>query len=439
MTNARSLLRGGVNPPDDRLLSRAAPIGNAALPAIAVIPMLQHAGAPARCLVKPGDLVSEGMLIGRAEGAQCANVHSSIPGRVLEVKEISMPGGLASLAAVIELGGAFERSGRPRGAMEWKGLSRVDLLGKIQAAGIVGLGGRCVPTHQKLMRAPGRRVSLFVASGVDCEPTLSAAHALMRDRAREIVEGMRICQSLLDAARVVLAVGQDAEGLVEEYGRLFAATDLQCDIAVLPSRYPQGNEQLILASLDGSGVLSPTSPESVVLHAGTLYAVYEAVVFDKPLMERVLTVAGTPVAGPRNLKVRLGTPIGELFEECGGLSFDPGKIVVGGPMRGVPVDSPGVPVTKGTTGVVAFTRREARERREWPCINCGSCVDACPWGLVPARLYKLIRQGSVASAAGEGLSRCTECGCCAFACPSHLRLVPMLHSGLRALEDKADA
>ena len=169
--------------------------------------------------------------------------------------------------------------------------------------------------------------------------------------------------------------------------------------------------------------------DSVVLNIGTLYAIFEAVVNDWPLIERVLTVTGSPVAVPRNLKVRLGTRIGDLFEECGGLTGSVGKVVVGGPMRGLAVDSLDTPVTKALTGVMAFTAQEARVRTEWPCINCGDCVEACPWDLVPTRLYKLIKKEDFSAAEREGLSRCTECGCCAFACPSHIPLVHVLRGG----------
>ena len=431
MTHANSLPRGGVNPPDSSLISREAPIANAVVPSVAVIPMLQHMGRAAVCVVKPGDLVREGMLIGRADGVRSANVHSSIPGRVVEVRRLALSEGAPCDAVVIELGGEFDRSGRARTLRGWEKLSRIDLLGKIQSAGVVGLGGELVPTHLKLAVTPNRPGSLLVANGIDCEPSLSADYALMREKPGEIVEALRICQTLVGAARVVIALGEDAEGLVPEFERALKRTGLQCEIALMPSRYPQGNEQLVLSSLDGARPSGPRAA-SLVLNVATLYAVYEAVVMDAPLIERVVTVTGAPVAAPRNLKARLGTPVADLFDDCGGLSTQPGKIVVGGPMRGVAIASLDVPVTKGTTGVTAFAGAEARTRREWPCIHCGICVEVCPWDLVPTRLHKLIQQGEVETAMREGLGRCTECGCCAFACPSHIPLVDILRTGKRS-------
>lgn len=428
MTHARSLPKGGVNPPDSSLISRAAAIANAVVPSIAVIPMLQHAGPAAVCVVKPGDFVREGMLIGKADGVRSANVHSSIPGRVVEVRRFTSHQWAPCDAVVVELGGEFDKSGKPLTLHGWENLSRADLLGRIQSAGVVGLGGELVPTHLKLAMTPGRVVSLFVANGIDCEPSLSADYALMREKPNEIVEALRICQSLVGAGRVVLALSEEAEDLVSEFERARKRANAQYEIVLMPSRYPRGNEQLVLSSLDGEQPAG-SHASSVVLNVATLFAVYEAVVMSKPLIERVLTVTGRPVAAPRNLKARLGTPVGDLFDDCGGLTTEPGKIVLGGPMRGVAIASLDVPVTKGTAGVTAFAGAEAKPRKEWPCIRCGICVEVCPWDLVPTRLYKLIQQGDIGTAMSEGLARCTECGCCAFACPSHIPLVDILRAG----------
>ena len=438
MTNTKNLTRGGVNPPDDRAISGAAAIVNAAVPSVAVIPLLQHAGRPARCVVKAGDVVREGMLIGAADGQYSANVHSSIPGKVREVRQITAHGGRPSEAVVVELGGEFEKSGKRQGVRGWDNLSRGDLLARVHAGGIVGLGGHLLPTHLKLKDRAGVKPSLLVANGVGSEPSLSADFALMREKPKEIAEGLRICRSLTDCGRLVLAVGEEADGLVPGFERAFRELGMECEIALLSSRYPQGNEQLIVASIEGAPSPVPTTSSTVVLNVGTLLAVYEAVVLDRPFIERVLTVTGSPVREPRNLKVRLGTRIGDLFDDCGGLSAEPGKIVIGGPMRGIAIDTLEVPVTKGTAGVMVFAGADARTPTEWPCIRCGSCVEACPWDLVPTRLYKLIQQGELATARKEGLARCTECGCCAYACPSHIPLSAVLRGGKLALKRESD-
>jgi len=431
MTYPTRLPRGGVDPPAEILVPRGSGIENAAIPSRALIPLLQHSGKPALCLVKLGDSVREGMLIGKADGSHSANVHASIPGVVVEVRDLPLPSGEVCIAVAIELGGEFETSGKPRTRREWTSLSRLELLDRIRRAGVVGLGGGSLPTHLKLTVPPGSSSSILVANGVDSEPSLCADDALLREKASDIVEGLRICQALLTPARTVIALGEHSEDLAAEYERLVSQEGLRVEVVVLPSRYPHGHEQLVLAALGGS----PPGDErsATVLNVGTLYAVFEAVVLEKPLIERVLTVTGFPVSSPRNLKVRFGTGIRDLLEECGGLRSEAAKIVMGGPMRGVSVDSLDLPVTKGTSGIVAFGGREARRRTELPCINCGSCIEACPWGLVPTRLSKLVRMGNAVAAAREGLSRCTECGCCAYSCPSRIPLVAVLREGKRAL------
>ena len=422
------LPRGGVNPPSETLVPPESGIANAAVPLRALIPLLQHSGKPAICLVKPGDRVGEGMLIGKADGSRSANVHASIPGIVVEVRDHCLPDGEVCTAVAIELGGEFETSGRPRQPREWEKLSRLDLLDRIRAAGVVGLGGASLPTHLKLAVTPGSSSSILVANGVESEPSLCADAAILREKASEIVEGLRICQTLLTPARTVIALGEDSAGLVRELEDLIRLKGMKGEVAVLPSRYPHGHEQLVLSAVGGGDGAAATD-----VNVAALYAVFEAGVLDKPLIERVLTVTGSPLLHPRNLKVRIGTRIGDLLDECGGLAPGPVKIVMGGPMRGVSVDSLDVPVTKGTSGIVAFAGAAARQAAELPCIRCGSCIEACPWDLVPTRLFKLIRLGDAAAAEREGLSKCTECGCCAYACPSRIPLVAVLRDGKRAL------
>ena len=431
MTYPTKLPRGGVDPPAEILVPRGSGITNAAVPSRALIPLLQHAGKTALCLVKPGDRVREGMLIGKADGSRSANVHASIPGIVIEVRDHLLPTGELCAAVAIELGGEFDTSGKPRSRREWESLSRLDLLDRIRGGGVVGLGGGSIPTHLKLAVSPGSSSSLLVANGVECEPSLCADDALLREKASDMMEGLRICQALLTPARTVIALGEHSEDLVPEFERLVRQKAMKVDVAVLPSRYPYGHEQLVLVAL---GCRPPGSESSAtVLNVATLYAVFEAVVLDKPLFERVLTITGSAVRHPRNLKVRFGTSIGDLLEECGGLGSEAAKIVMGGPMRGVSIDSLDLPVTKGTSGIIAFGGPAALQKTELPCIRCGSCIEACPWDLVPTRLSKLVRVGEAATADREGLSRCTECGCCAYACPSRIPLVAVLREGKRAL------
>ena len=425
---------GGVNPPSVELSPGG--ISNASIPAFALIPMLQHAGQPARCLVRPGDRVQEGMLIGKAEGAGSANVHASIPGTVMRVSEVKGADGTASIAALIEFGGEFDRTGKPSAPTDWEKVPRAELLGRIRSCGVVGLGGGLLPTHLKLSPEPERRTVFLVANGIECEPSLHADVSLMREKSRQIFVGMRICQRILEAARMVLAISEASR---EELEPLFREASAGHDLAIiaLPGTYPQGHEDLVKTSVlaraslsNGNGPGGGTAA-CIILNVATLYAVFEAAVMQRPLIERFVTVTGSAVRRPGVLKVRIGTRLGDLFEECGGLTEQPGKVVVGGPMRGISVTSLDFPVTKGVAGVIAFTREEAHPGFQLPCIRCGACVEACPWELVPTRLNKLVERGHIETALAEGLSSCTECGCCAYACPSRIPLVATLRQGKR--------
>jgi len=428
MTDTTKLPKGGVNPPTELPGPRDHAIVNAALPNRAIIPMLQHVGRPAICTVKRGDTVSEGMLIGRADGPQSANVHASVPGVVAAITEIMLASGERCEAVHIDLGGSFQTSGKPRTARPWKSLGAPELLERIRAAGVVGLGGGAFPTHLKLARTPGT-CTLLAANGLDCEPSLGADDALLREKAPEIVEGIHICQALLSPGRTVLAVSECSADLVPELERVIRDAGVPAQVVVLPARYPQGHEQLVVAALEGRP--PRRDPSSVAVNVATLYAMFEAVVLGRPLIDRVLTVTGTTVARPHNLKARLGTRVGDLLEECGMDPARTAKVVLGGPMRGVTVDSLDLPVTKATLGIVAFSRDEAKAPRETACIRCGSCIEVCPWDLNPTRLYKLIRMGDDSQAAVEGLGRCTECGCCSYACPSRIPLSAVLGDGRR--------
>jgi electron transport complex protein RnfC len=436
MTNTTKLPKGGVNPPVELPGPRDPGIANAALPNRATIPLLQHAGRPAIRLVKPGDVVSEGMLVGKADGPRSANVHSSVPGVVAEIREITLSSGERCEALEIDLGGSFDTSGRPRTRRPWQNLPRADLLERIRSAGVVGLGGGGLPTHLKLTPPPGGSCSLLAANGLDCEPSLGADDALLREKPAEIVEGLRICQLLLSPARTVLAVGERSEDLVQDLERTVQQAGMDAQVVALPARYPQGHEQLVVAALEGRP--PGADPSCTALNVATLLAVYEAVVLDKPLIQRVLTVTGSTVAHPRNLKVRLGTRVSDLLDECGGDLAQTGKVVMGGPMRGVSISSLDLPVTKRTLGVVTFSTAEARPLQEAACIRCGTCIEVCPWGLEPTRLFKLIRMGEEVQAGREGLGRCTECGCCSYACPSRIPLSAILGEGRRRILGPGD-
>jgi electron transport complex protein RnfC len=420
---------GGVHPHDYKSMANQVPIRNAPIPAVAVIPMSQHMGAPAECLVQSGDSVREGMLIGKATGPFSANVHCSIPGTVKEISELYLPNGIRSKAVVVELEGEFDRSGKSSETVDWKDASGQELLAMIRESGIVGLGGATFPTPIKFSVREGNQVEFFVVNGVECEPFLCADHRLMIEKTEELLTGIEIVRRVLKPAQVIVGIEENKPDAIELMQR---ATEGRCRVVPLKVKYPQGDEKQLLKALIGREVPSgglPLDIGAVVSNAGTVFAIYEAVALGKPLIERIVTVTGPVVARPGNFKVRLGTPLSVLIEECGGFLEPPGKVVAGGPMMGFALVDLDQPVTKGTSGVLALSRSQTRVVPETPCIGCGRCITACPFGLSPTVLYKWIDHREYDEALAAGLMDCKECGCCGYVCPARIPLVQGMKLG----------
>jgi electron transport complex protein RnfC len=426
MEELKTFPQGGVHPAGCKSLSCNEQIRNAPVPAAACIPMSQHIGKPAECIVSPGDEVKEGMLIGRSQGFVSANIHSSIPGVVKEKKEMFLPNGVKTTAVVIELQGEFDRSGKNKKQRSWNDLPPKQLNEIVAEMGIVGLGGATFPTHVKYAVKEDKPIEYLVINGVECEPFLTADHRLMLEKTDEIIEGIGIVQKIVSAAQVVIGIEANKEDAIRVMAERLREKSLEYKVAALKVKYPQGDEKMLIKALINREVPSgglPLDIGVVVSNVGTVFAVYEAVVYSKPLIERVITVTGPAIAQPKNLKVRIGTRVADLIEECGGFSEPPVKLVVGGPMMGFALTDLDMPVTKGVSGIIALTGTNATVFRNLPCIRCARCVDVCPWSLTPTVLYKFIEHGEYQEALARGLMDCKECGCCAYVCPSEIPLV----------------
>jgi electron transport complex protein RnfC len=411
------------------------PIRKACVPAEVLVPLRQHAGQPATCLVSVGQTVAEGMRIGQAVGPLTADVHAPIPGVVKELRAILLPGGLPSPAVVIALEGEFRCTGRARSPADWRGLDREQLLQRLEAGGVVGANG--LPAATRLQAAGS--AGLLVIDGVESEPYLAGDERLLVEKAQEVLSGAAIAAAILGTADVQLGIAADKPEALRIAAE--AAEGFGFRTTVLAARYPQGEEGLLVQALDrcrarpgtagagAAGAGAAGAAGTVVLNVGTALAVYEAVALSLPHIERVVTVAGKGVRQPANLKARLGTPVRALLEECGLRKAE--RFIAGGPMRGFTLENLDTPVTKGLTGVLALTRGELRPAARTPCIGCGRCGEACPWGLDPAVLFKLLEHGQPAEARRRRLGECTECGCCAFVCPARIPLVQGLAAGRR--------
>jgi electron transport complex protein RnfC len=279
----------------------------------------------------------------------------------------------------------------------------------------------------------------MILNGVECEPYLTADHRLMLEMTDQVLEGLEIAATILDADHVAVGVEENKPDVIEKMRERVAARGLDFQVVSLETKYPQGGEKQLIEAITDREVPSGGLPLDVgcmVSNAGTLNAIYEAVVFDKPLMERIVSVTGGAVANPGNLKARIGSTFGELIEECEGFREIPKKVVAGGPMTGFAIYDLDMPLIKGTSGILALTAREVNEAPHTPCINCGRCISVCPMGLQPTTLYKFIDHEEYSAALGIGLMDCIECGACSYVCPAHIPLVQGMRIGKRIARKK---
>lgn len=432
MKGLKTFPKGGVHPPGKKALASGKPIKNAVLSPEFIVPMAQHLGKPAECLLSVGDEVREGMLIGKASGFISASIHSPVPGTVKEIRSIYLPNGMKSEAVVIEMAGTFDRLGREEVSQSWENLSVEELNSRIIDNGIVGLGGATFPAHVKFSVPKGKKAEYFIVNGVECEPYLTADHRLMLEQTEQILEGIRIIRKISGAEKIAIGIEENKPDAIQRMRDLAEQVGLDLQVVPLKVKYPQGDEKQLLKAVTGREVPSGALPidiGAIVSNVGTVNAVYEAVAFNKPLIERVMTVTGGAIRDPQNLKARIGTPVRTLIEECGGFTEEPAKVVMGGPMMGFTIYDLDTPVIKGTSGILALTAREVRKAERTSCLSCGRCVSVCPMGLNPTLLFKIIDHGEYQRALDAGLMDCKECGCCAFSCPARIPLVQGMRLG----------
>ena len=416
---------GGIHPSENKLSAKS-PIRQAGLPRQAVISLYQHIGAPAKPVVAKGDEVKVGMLIAEADGFVSVPIHSSVSGKVNKIDAIVDASGYRRPAIFIDVEGDEWEEGIDRSEdlvtlAQHPELTAEEIVGKIKVAGIVGMGGATFPCHVKLSPPKGTKAECVIINAVECEPYLTADHRLMLEKPDEILVGTELIMKAVGVEKGYIGIESnkpDAIALLTERAKQHP----HIEIVPLKVKYPQGGEkQLIAAVMEREVPAPPALPihvGAVVQNVGTTFAIYEAVMKNKPLFERVITVTGKDVHQPSNLLARIGTPMSQLIDECGGLPEDTGKVIGGGPMMGKALMHLDVPVCKGSSGLLLLGEREARRKAPQPCIRCAKCVSACPMGLEPYLLAtaSALRKWDVAEE--NGITSCIECGSCQFTCPS---------------------
>ena len=411
---------GGVHPEYHKDLARDKSIEKIPLPATLVISMSQHLGAPAKCLVKPGDKIVKGQLIGEKGGFISANVHASACGTVKSVDlKQGAAGGYAN-AVTVETEQSDETAFMP--PLDWKSASREELLKRVDDAGICGMGGAGFPTSVKLNPPPDKHCEYLILNGAECEPYLTADFRTMLERADRVRLGVEIMRKVLNGPAVRIAIEANKPEAIAAMEKAFADIEGNVEIVVLPVLYPQGSEKhqiyATVKRIVPEGGL-PIAVGCVVENIGTVAAVADAVELGKPLIERVTTVTGDGVNDPKNVLAPCGTRYEDMIAFAGGAKDDVRKVLSGGPMMGFNVADLAISTTKTTSGLTLLTEKSVFQYSSHPCINCGTCLRACPMSLNPAAISCAVESDDIAFAEKYGVMNCIECGACSFSCPAY--------------------
>jgi electron transport complex protein RnfC len=390
-------------------------------------------GAPAKALVNKGEVVKTGQLIARGEDFVSGNVHSSVSGKISKIEEVQDVSGYRRQAVFIDVEGDDWMTGIHRDGTLEKAITcdGADILKRIAEAGIVGMGGATFPTHVKLTVPRGKKAECIIINGVECEPYLTSDHALMLEKGEEILVGIQLLKKALKVNKAYIGIENNKPDAIGKMQYLASAYE-GIQVCALRVKYPQGGEKQLIKAVLGREVPSgglPVDVGVIAFNVGTVFAVYEAVQKNKPLIDRIVTVTGKRLQDPANFRVRIGTPVSVLIEAAGGLPEDAGKVICGGPMMGKAIPNTDIPVVKGTSGILILPRDESMRQKIRPCIRCAKCVSVCPMGLEPYLLMPMSQQNLFDRLESEHVMDCIECGSCSYTCPASRPLLDYIRLG----------
>ena len=432
----RTFRMGGVHPEENKISAEVKTVA-AALPQQAVFPLSQHIGAPAKPVVARGDKVKVGTMIAEAGGFVSAPIFSSVSGTVLKIDNAIDATGYLKPSIIIKVEGdeweeSIDRSDKLETLQAHPELTPELIVEKVKNAGITGMGGAGFPTFIKLCPPPTAKAECVIINGVECEPYITADYRLMVEHADEILVGLELLMKAAKVTKGYIGIEDNKPEAIRIFEQKTAGRD-DIEIVALEKKYPQGGEkQLVDAVIRRQMPAPPAIPVNVgaiVQNVGTAFAVYQAVMKNKPLFERYTTVTGKRLANPGNFLVRMGTPMKDLIDACGGMPEGDNKVLAGGPMMGKALTSIDVPVCKGTNSVTIISGEEAVRKEPHPCIRCAKCVSACPMGLEPYLLAQVSSLHLWERAEAEDITSCIECGSCMFTCPAHRPLLDNIRLG----------
>ncbi|MBQ5960236.1 MAG: electron transport complex subunit RsxC [Firmicutes bacterium] len=440
--NRPRTFRGGIHPPDFKEQTEGNSIQMYMDPQMdLVFPMSQHIGAPCKPTVKKGDQVLRGQVIGEPQGYMSVPVHSSVSGIVKDVKPMLTSTGNKVMSVIIQNDHQYNEVEGMHKAYDYKHMTNEEILKVIQNSGIVGMGGAGFPAHVKLNPGPEKKIDAVIVNGAECEPFLASDFRLLIEEPKKVVDGLKIVLQLFPEARGYIAI-EDNKPTALSLMRLLTTGEDRIEVVALRTKYPQGGEKQLINAILGREVPSgglPADVGCIVHNADTIVAIYRAILEGRPLMRRIVTIAGGAVAHSHTFKVRIGTSVRELVEAAGGITGELSKIIAGGPMMGFAQVGLDIPVTKGTSGILLFTPEQDFSGQESPCIRCGRCVAACPIHLMPMMLNRFALNREWEQFEKFHGMDCIECGSCAFVCPAKRHLTQTFKAGKKIISDERRA
>lgn len=413
------------------------PIEEATVPEYLIFPLNMHIGAPATPIVEVGDQVKIGTLVAKKASFISANVYSSVSGKVIDISDQPTVKGIAPC---ITIKNNYQDHREEPFFSKIERLSVEQKKELIEKAGIVGMGGATFPTSVKLSPPDDKRIDTLIINGAECEPYSTADHRLMVEHAEELIKGIRILVEILAVNTVYIALESDTHDSVEEMKKIIDQED-HIDIVELETIYPQGSEKNLIKKLTNREVPTgglPADVNTVVVNVATALAIHEAIHLRRPSIERITTVSGEPIEEPKNLRVRIGTPINHLIKECKGFRSKPGKVLHGGPMMGKPIKSGQIPVTKGTSIITFLEKGEVVRSERTPCIQCSECLNVCPVSLQPILISQAYENGNIDEAERLGAMDCIDCGNCSYICPAKIPLLDNIQAAKQEIRARQE-